>query len=257
MKITILGCGAAGGVPSIGAGWGQCDPGESRNRRLRPSILVEQGNTILLVDSGPDLRAQLLEHDIRRLDGVLYTHAHADHLHGIDELREINRAMGAPLPIYASAETLREATKRFGYIFEPGEEMRNSVIYRPWLEPHCFDHEIFPVGNIAVEPFEQDHGYSQTTGFRFGDAAYSTDVRDLPEASMAKLRGLRVWVVGCLTDKPHSTHAHIDKVLGWVERLKPQRTVLTHLGPGLDFAGLRAMLPKGIEPAYDRMVLEI
>jgi phosphoribosyl 1,2-cyclic phosphate phosphodiesterase len=258
MKITILGCGGASGSPSINVGWGLCDPNNPRNRRRRQSILVEEGPTTILVDTSPDLRDQLLDAKVRRLDAVLYTHAHADHLHGIDDLREINRAMKGPVDCYATRQTLQQILERFDYVFKDaghGEAMR--VVFRPWLIPHEIDGS-FKVGDIAVDHFEQDHGFGNiTTGFRFGSAAYSTDVNELPEESFAKLADLDLWVVGCLSDKAHETHASVDKVLGWVRRLRPKRTVLVHLGPRLDYAKLVAELPDGVVPAYDGMVLEV
>ena len=258
MKITILGCGAAGGLPTINVGWGKCDPTNPRNRRRRQSILVEQGGTTVLIDTSPDLREQMLDTGVRRLDAVLYTHAHADHLHGIDDLREINRAMNGPIDCYATPPTMATIQSRFEYVFKDaghGEKLR--VVFRPWLVPHHIGGP-FTVKDIAFEPFEQDHGFGQTTlGFRFGSAAYSTDVTELPEESFAALKGIDLWIVGVLSDKAHETHAHLDKALGWVDRLQPKRTVLVHLGPRLDYAELAASLPDGIVPAYDGMVLEV
>jgi phosphoribosyl 1,2-cyclic phosphate phosphodiesterase len=257
MKITILGCGSAGGVPTLNVGWGLCDPANPRNRRRRQSILVEEGGTTILVDTSPDLRDQLLDADVRRLDAVLYTHAHADHLHGIDDLREVNRAMNGPIDCYGAADTLATIQHRFEYVFKDAGHGPKRVVFRPWLIPHEIDGP-FAVSGVPVEPFAQDHGFNQMTlGFRFGSAAYSTDLTELPEASFARLEGLDLWIVGCLSDKPHDTHAHVDKVVGWVERLRPKRTVLVHLGTRLDYARLAAELPESIVPGYDGMVLEV
>lgn len=254
MKVTILGSGAAGGVPSISRGWGDCDPAQPRNRRRRPSILVEQGTTRILVDTGADCREQLLDAGVRHLSGVLYTHDHADHLHGIDDLREVNRAMQAPLPIFAAPEVAASIRQRFPYVLGSVED--GQTIYKPMLEPHDICGP-FTVGDVAVVPYDQDHGYCRTLGFRFGEFAYSTDVVDLPEDSFAALDGITTWVVGCLTYNPHPTHAHLDKVLGWIERVKPRRAFLTHMTPTMDYETLRARLPAGIEPAYDGMVLDV
>lgn len=255
MKITILGCGAAGGVPSISEAWGKCDPENPKNRRRRPSILLETSGLTLLIDSSPDLRDQLLSCNISHLDGILYTHAHADHLHGIDDLREVNRAMKAPIAVYGTAQTLGEIGERFGYVFAPmmGD---GKNIYKPWLIPHEIGAE-FSVGPLRVTTFDQDHGFSRTIGFRFGAMAYSTDVLELPEPSMQKLQGLDLWIVGCMVDVPHVTHAHIAKALAWREILQPKRMVITHMGPSLDYAALCASLPEGVEPAYDGMVLTL
>ena len=204
MKITLLGCGAAPGVPSVSTGWGRCDPANPKNRRRRASIVVEEGGTTLLVDTSPDLREQLLDSGVRHLDGVLFTHAHADHIHGLDELREVNRAMRAPIPVYGTAETLDVLKYRFAYAFEGIPE--GKPIFRPWLIPH----EIAPgreitVGAIRATPYLQDHGYSTTVGFRFADFAYSTDLIGMPAESKEAIRGVKLWVVSALQEPPHAT----------------------------------------------------
>lgn len=252
MKVTILGCGSAGGVPSLSRGWGNCDPQNPRNRRLRPSILVEQGQSRLLVDTSPDCRQQLLDADVHRLDAVLYTHDHADHLHGIDDLREINRAMGTVLPLYAAPDTLEQIQQRFTYVLGTVEE--GMSIYKPMLEPHAISGP-FRVGEIPVIPFEQDHGWCTTLGFRFGPIAYSTDVVNLSEEAFAALDGVKVWIVGCLCYRPHHTHAHLDKVLEWVKRVKPERAYLTHMPPILDYDILCGKLPPYVRPAHDGQVI--
>ncbi|MBC7952608.1 MAG: MBL fold metallo-hydrolase [Rhodospirillaceae bacterium] len=255
MKVTILGSGAAGGCPTINRGWGACDPTNPRNRRLRPSILVEQGGTTILVDTSPDCREQLLTAKVRRLDAVLFTHDHADHIHGIDELREINRAMEAPLDIYAAPETMDSIGTRFPYVL--GAVKEGQSIYKPMLVPHAATGP-FTVGGIPIVPYDQDHGYCRTLGFRFGEKfAYSTDLVNLPEDSFAAIAGVEIWVVGCLSYDPHPTHAHLDRVLGWLERVKPKRAYLTHMTPSLDYETLRAALPPYAEPAYDGLEIMV
>lgn len=255
MKITVLGCGAAGGVPMISVGWGRCDPGNPRNRRLRPSVLVEEGDATLLIDSGPDLRQQLLAAGVRRLDGVLYTHGHADHTHGIDDLREVNRAMGGPIDAFGTQATLDDIASRFGYVFTP-LDLETQPLFKPWLRPHAVE-GTFRVAGLDVLALDQDHGYGRTTAYRIGDFAYSTDVVALPEETLRRLTGLDLWIVGCITDRPHPTHADLAKVIGWVERLRPKRTVLTHMGPGLDYGHLQEVLPPGIEPGYDGLTITL
>ena len=253
MKVTILGCGAATGTPGIGIGWGACDPQEPRNRRRRASILVENSGTCVLVDTSPDLREQLLSAGVGRLDGVLFTHGHADHLHGIDDLRAINRTMKAAIRCWMDAETLREAKERFGYIFEPlahGTEFH----YKPTLDARVIEPgQPFTVQSISVLPFAQDHGGMTTLGFRFNSIAYSTDVVNLDEAAFTALAGIDTWIADCLTLSEHATHADLDKALAWIKRLRPRRAILTHMGVGLDYRTLAARLPAGVEPAYDGM----
>jgi phosphoribosyl 1,2-cyclic phosphate phosphodiesterase len=256
LRVTILGSGGSTGTPAIDKGWGRSDPSEPRNRRTRPSILVEEGPTRLLVDTSPDLRQQLLAAGVATLTAVFYTHAHADHLHGIDDLRAVNRAIGAALDIYADRKSLDIIHRRFAYVFTP-LEAGSCFFYKPVLVPHEIRAgEPVQVGDIEVLPFEQEHGFSRTLGFRFGPVAYSTDVVDLSEDTFALLAGIDVWIIGTLTDTPHPTHCHVGKALDWIERLKPRRAVLTHLGLDLDHATLSARLPAGVEPAFDGMVIE-
>jgi phosphoribosyl 1,2-cyclic phosphate phosphodiesterase len=253
MRVRILGCGGSGGVPLVGGVWGACDPAEPRNRRRRASILVEDGTTTLLVDTSPDLREQLLDAGTKRLDAVLFTHAHADHLHGIDDLRSMNRLMRATVPVYADAQTLATIAERFDYVFRPLDE--GSSFYKPTLTPHTIDGP-FAVAGIDIVPFAQDHGFSTTLGFRIGAMGYSTDVVDLDEAAFATLAGIELWIVDCLRYEPHPTHSHLEKTLSWIERVKPRRAVLTHMDVPLDYATLRGKLPPGVEPAYDGLTLE-
>ncbi|MBT3237689.1 MAG: MBL fold metallo-hydrolase [Rhodospirillaceae bacterium] len=255
MKVTILGCGGSSGTPAVGYGWGGCNPENPKNRRLRPSILVEHGDTTILVDTSPDLRQQLLNADISRLDAVLLTHFHADHLHGIDDLRPINRAMNATLDLYADVATIEAVNQRFGYVFEPLAE-NATMYYKPTLVPETIgDGDRLSIGGIDIDVFVQEHGYCQTLGFRFGDIAYSTDVVELPDHAFQVLDGVHTWIIGTLVDKPHETHAHVDKALQWIERVRPKRAVLTHLGLGLDYDELSERLPDSVEAAYDGLIL--
>lgn len=256
MKVTILGSGSAAGCPSVSGGWGKCDPTNPKNRRRRSSILVEDGPTTILVDTSPDLREQMLGAKVRRLDAVLYTHAHADHIHGIDELREINRISQGPLPIYAPPETLEVLETRFSYVFEGIPE--GKPVFRPWLLPNNITPaQTFSVGTISVCPFLQDHGFSSTIGYRFGDIAYSTDLIDLPRASKDIIRGAKVWIIGVLSDNPYPTHVHVAKALEWIAEFKPQHAVLTHMSNSMDYDTLIAQLPAGVTPAFDGRVIEV
>lgn len=254
MRVTILGCGGSSGVPLVGNVWGECDPKEPRNRRRRVSILVEEGDTRILVDTSPDLREQLLDANVDRLTGVILTHAHADHLHGLDDLRSINFLMQAPLPLYATPETLKEVEQRFGYAVKP--MTHQGEYYRPILTPQAIAGAEFAIGGIAIQCFEQDHGVGGTTlGLRFGKVAYSTDVVRLPPAAFEILRGVDLWIVDCLRFTPHPTHAHFDLVMEWIERVRPKRALLTHMGHMMDYRSVLRRCPPGVEPAYDGLSL--
>jgi phosphoribosyl 1,2-cyclic phosphate phosphodiesterase len=258
MRVTILGCGGSGGVPLVGGHWGDCDPAEPRNRRRRVSILVEEGATRILVDTSPDLREQLLAAGVDRLTAVVYTHSHADHVHGIDDLRALNHRMKAALPAYGRPDTLAEIARRFGYVFQPLPGANEPYIYRPALTPMPVQSPRFEIGGVPVTWFDQDHGFSgSSTGYRFADAAYSTDVLALSDAAFEVLQGLKLWVVDCLRWEPHPSHAHFDRVMEWVERLKPARTVLTHMNHAMDYRKALARCPKGMEPGYDGLVVEL
>ncbi|MCC7016766.1 MAG: MBL fold metallo-hydrolase [Rhodospirillales bacterium] len=255
MKVTLLGTGSSSGTPGVGIGWGKCDPGEPKNRRLRPSILVEEGQSRLLVDTSPDLREQLLRTGVEKLDAVLYTHAHADHLHGIDDLRAVNRAMNARLPAYADAGTLKVIEERFGYILAPLRDGATNF-YKPCLDPHVVvPGKPFRAGSIEVMPFDQDHGFSRTLGFRFGPIAYSTDLVEMTDAGYQALKGVQVWIVSTFGGTPHPTHAHVDRVLEWIARVGPRRALLTHMSVALDYAKLQAKVAP-VEVGYDGMVIE-
>jgi phosphoribosyl 1,2-cyclic phosphate phosphodiesterase len=251
-----LGCGPSWGVPRIGGEWGACDPANPRNRRRRVSVLVEAGGAVLLIDTAPDLREQLLDAGTRRIDAVLFTHAHADHLHGIDDLRSVNWLTQRPIPVYADGESLGEIEQRFGYVFTAPKPDRQHAYYKPVLEPHRIDGPFLAAG-VAVQPFTQDHGFSPTLGFRIGGFAYSTDVVGLDEAAFAALAGIELWIVDCIRRKPHVTHSHLAQTLAWIARVKPRRAVLTHMDESLDYAQLAAELPPGVEPGYDGLVIEL
>lgn len=258
MRITVLGCGGSNGLPFIadqpGGAWGRCDPDEPRNRRSRASILIEEQGLRLLVDTGPDLRSQLLAAGIGTLDAVLYTHAHADHLHGIDDLRPVCRNRGRPLDIYASAATIEEIQRRFGYVLTPIE---GDFFYKPWLIPHVISGP-FHIGSVQVIPFVQDHGVGGTSlGFRINDFAYSTDLVRLDETAFAALDGIQVWIVDALHEAPHETHSHLAQTLSWIKRLAPQQAYLTHMNQNLDYHYARSLCPPNVEPAYDGLVIDL
>jgi phosphoribosyl 1,2-cyclic phosphate phosphodiesterase len=262
MKVTLLGVGGSAGMPQIGGAdgrgdWGELDPAEPRNRRTRPSIVIHgPDDQRILVDTGPDLRLQLTAQAIGRVDAVIYTHAHADHIAGLDEIRILNRILGAPMPSYATAGVWAELRQRFDYAFAP---YNGGYFIRPVLTAHEMKPgETVEIAGMAVRGFVQDHGYVDTLGLRVGDFAYCTDVVRLNDAALAALKGVRTLVVDCFTLGPaHPTHAHLEQVLDWVARLSPARTVLTHMGPNMDYRRLVESLPPGIEPGYDGQVLAV
>ena len=248
MKLRVLGCGTSTGVPKIGNEWGQCDPNEPRNARLRSSILVESGQERVLVDCGPDLRQQLLAAEVGRLDAVIVTHDHGDHVHGIDELRPVSQAIGRPVPLFGRAETLASLEQRFGYAFE------QSDFYRPIVEPREIEGEL-RFGDCTARFVDQPHGGATSLGIRLDEgersAAYAIDFSDLTDEMAALYQGVNVWIADCLTRKPHPTHAHLDGVLGWARELGVGQLYLTHMGNGLDYRSLRAELPDWAAPAHD------
>ena len=262
MKVTLLGTGGSAGSPQVGGAdgrgdWGQLDPAEPRNRRSRSSIVIhgDDGRNIL-VDTAPDLRYQLTDCGISRIEAVLYTHAHADHVAGLDEIRILNRIVGAPIPAYATAEVWEELKTRFTYAFKP---WNGGFFGRPAMETNdIVPGEAFEILGTNILPIDQDHGYSRSLGLRAGDLAYCTDVVSLDETAMAALQGVKIFIVDCFTlAKDHPTHAGLATVLEWVEILRPQRTILTHMGLGMDYRMLVNTLPPGIEPGYDGMEIVI
>lgn len=250
----MLGCGGSGGVPLVGGNWGACDPSNPRNRRRRVSVLVEEGDTTLLIDTSPDMREQLLTAGVRDITAVLWTHAHADHMNGIDDLRSVNRMIGRPLPVYGNKATLDHVRHSFAYALRPIPE--GEIFYKPYLVPHELVGPV-RIGDIDVVPIEQDHGYSTTLGFRMGGFAYSTDVVQLSESAFAALENLDLWIVDGLRATPHPTHSHIGQTLAWIARLRPKRAILTHMNETVDYESLARTLPAGIEPGYDGLVVEL
>jgi phosphoribosyl 1,2-cyclic phosphate phosphodiesterase len=261
LTFTILGCGSSGGVPRPALGWGACDPGNPKNRRRRTALLVEQRNgglTRILVDTPPDLREQLLDAGVDGLDAVLFTHEHADHTHGIDDLRSLAIHRRRRVDVYLDHATSKVVRERFGYCFEtpPGSE----------YPPIVTEHRIEPGRPIGIDgaggaitalPFLQEHGDISSIGFRFGNLAYSCDLKRLPPDSVAALAGIDVWIVDALRYAPHPSHFSLDEALAWIGKVQPRRAILTNLHSDLDYEALRAKLPADVEPAYDGMRIAI
>lgn len=263
LRVTILGCGSSGGVPRVGKeGWGACDPNEPKNRRRRCSIMVQRflpdcDPTNVLVDVSPDLRTQLLDAQITRLDGILLTHPHADHLHGIDDVRPLVLEMRKRLDIYMDAYTSHVAGNAFSYIFKtPAGSMYPPLLNDTRLEPGVECAISGPSGAVRAIPIVLNHGEINALGFRFGNIAYSPDVKDIPEESVVFFENLDVWIIDALRYKSHPSHFSLDDALAWIARMKPKRAVLTNLHTDLDYAALRAKLPAHIDLAYDGMVID-
>ena len=262
LRARILGCGSSGGVPRIDGDWGACDPRNPKNRRSRCSLLVERALSLealkagevtrLLVDTSPDLRQQMLDSEIRSIDGVAYTHAHADQAHGIDDVRAFVYRRGAQLDAIMNAETQKRLRNRFLYIFETPA----GSGYPPLMIDHApKPGETATIkgagGDLDVTLFDVEHGNEPCSGLRIGPLAYSPDVNGLDAEAMEALAGTSVWIVDALRDKPHPSHAHVNLALDWLARIKPQLGILTNLHIDLDYKELLNRLPSGVRPAFD------
>ena len=260
MRYTILGCGSSGGVPRLGGHWGECDPANPRNHRRRCSMLVERvtdaGTTRVLIDTSPDLRAQLLDAGVGELDAVVYTHSHADHVHGLDDLRMIVFNMRRRLPVWADGDTQNDLYSRFGYAFMQPEDSP----YPPILDMHTIKGDIAiegAGGTVRLTPFTAHHGAIDALGFRIGGLAYLPDVISLPDESWQVLAGLDCWVVDALRRSPHPTHAHLDLTLEWIARVQPRRAVLTNMHIDLDYQTVADETPAHVTPAHDGLVITL
>ena len=257
LTFTILGCGSSMGVPRVALGWGECDPGNSKNRRRRCSLLVERKNreglrTRVLVDCSPDLRMQLLDAAVDWVDGVLITHEHADHTHGIDDLRPLFVHKRRRVDVYIDEATSRAMHARFGYCFmtPPGSEYPPILTEKRLIAGQTVN-VVGQGGSIEALPVLQNHGDIPSLGFRFSNVAYSADIKSLPAESIEALAGLDVWIVDALRKTPHPSHFNLDEALAWIARIKPKRAILTNLHTDMDYAALRAILPAGVEPGFD------
>ncbi len=256
LEITILGCGSSSGVPAIGNDWGNCDPSNPKNSRLRSSILIKTSKKTILIDATPDLRQQLLNSNIKHLDGVLITHCHADHINGIDDFRFLNVAMKKDINLYATKQVIQTIRDRFSYVFEKLSPQAKGFYYKPCLIPNEIVDEFY-IDEIKIFCFQQSHGFSDTTGFRINNFAYCTDVVEFNSDVFKKLSNLDLWIVDCFRFEPHKSHAHFDKVMKWVKELKPKKVILTHMNNEIDYDHVTSMLPPNCFAAYDGLKIKI
>lgn len=252
MVVTILGCGTSRGVPEIPENWQLCDPSEQKNRRQRASIHLQVADQSIIIDTTPDLRNQVLSANIKHVNAVLYTHDHADHTHGIDDLRGFSYAQKTQIPIYMNRETADIIVPRFHYAFE-GKGGYPAICQSKLITAGV----TFPIGGVEIIPFNQQHGRINSLGFRIGDFAYSTDLNALDDAAFDILDGVKTWVVDALRYDPHPTHSHLDQTLDWIDRVKPAQAILTHMTGMLDYQTLCRELPTHIRPAYDGMQIKL
>ncbi len=263
LDLTILGCGSSGGVPRVGQGWGACDPNEPRNRRGRCSILLERtgpdgAKTTVLVDTSPDLREQLLRAEVTRLDGIVLTHPHADHTHGIDDVRPLVIHMRQRIAIHMDAATSAIVRHNFGYIFEtPAGSLYPPLLDEVRIEAGRRFAIDGPGGPIEFLPFRLEHGEIDALGLRLGATAYTPDVNAIPEASLRFVEGLDLWIIDALRYTPHPSHFSVSEALGWIERMRPERSILTNLHTDLDYSTLAGELPPQVQVAFDGLAVRI
>jgi phosphoribosyl 1,2-cyclic phosphate phosphodiesterase len=258
MKVTLLGCGTSVGVPALGhAGWGACDPTDPRNRRQRCAVLVEVNDTVILVDAGPDIRNQLLPLGLKRIDALLITHTHSDHVAGLDDLRAFFWPDRRHIPVYASQTHGADIVARFPYLFSKKPDSPSYFV--PPMELHeIAANTTLDLGGCSIDVMHQDHGNSFSFGFLFdGKFAYSTDVVGLDDAVLERIHAVPLWIVEALRASPHQAHSHFDQTFTWIDRVKPGRAVLTHLGLEADYKALLAMCPARTEPGVDGMVFDL
>jgi phosphoribosyl 1,2-cyclic phosphate phosphodiesterase len=252
MKVTILGCGSSGGVPLITGEWGKCDPRNPKNRRRRASILVQVQGINIVIDTGADFRQQLLDHPIDHLDAVLYTHGHADHVFGLDELRHFFFQGQKPIPIYASPETLATLRTDFSYAFKPSHLEQ----YHTFIEENVFPNAPFEVSGIQILPIKLDHTVMTSWGFRMGNFAYCTDFKRIEAQERLKLRNLEVLIIDCLMFDDHKTHVKFDETMEILQEIQPKRAILTHMNQYMDYEVALNRCPPGVEPGYDGLWVE-
>jgi phosphoribosyl 1,2-cyclic phosphate phosphodiesterase len=262
LTFTILGCGSSGGVPRIGGDWGLCDPENPMNRRRRCSLMVEMKTagetTRVLIDTTPDLRDQMLTSQVKQIDAVWVSHEHADHTHGIDDLRSFYLRQRRKIPVWADAPTIRMLATRFAYIFtQPAGSQYPAIAEQHLIEPNVELRCTGAGGTIAATPFVVNHGDIDALGFRFGDVAYTPDLNGMPETSLGAVSGLTLWIVDALKRTPHPSHFALHETLMWIDRMKPAAAILTNMHIDMDYETLCKELPENVRPAYDGMSITV
>ncbi len=256
MHLRVLGCGSSAGVPSILGDWQACDPSNPKNRRTRTSLAIASQEETWLIDAGPDLKVQLLREGIQQVHGVFLTHAHADHVLGLNEIKPMAYVHGQNIPLYGDEVTLDVVRQAFGYLIDDGQGDTCPAFYKPFFQPHTLQPSFTWQGQ-TVKTFMQHHGAIESVGYHFGTWAYSTDVKHLSEEALTLLKGVRLWFVGCLDTKARVGHADLAQVLSWISYIKPELAVLIHMSSFLDYEALKNQLPAGVVPAYDGMQIDV
>ena len=257
MKITLLGCGTSVGVPALGGlGWGRCNPKNPKNRRQRSSVLIETNHVTILVDAGPDIRNQLLDAKVNKIDAVLLTHAHSDHTSGLAELRPFYFAHKSKVPIFSNIETLNVVERQFDFLFT--KQSGSPSYFVPPMTLNKIGLGTLKIRNCSIEVIKQNHGNIDSLGFIFNKKfAYSTDLVEMPEVNFDKLNNLDLWIVEALRDEPHEAHAHFNQTFHWIKRANPKKAVLTHLGWESDYDYILSICPDNVYPGYDGMVVKV
>ncbi|MFD2237768.1 MBL fold metallo-hydrolase [Aureimonas populi] len=262
LRLTILGCGSSPGVPRVNGDWGACDPDEPKNRRRRCSALVERigpdGTTVVVIDCGPDFRDQMLSADVRHIDGIVVTHAHADHIHGLDDIRSYVQGTHELMNVYTDTPTIARLMEGFGYCFEtpPGSSYPPIARLVEVQPGHTFRIE-GAGGPVVIEPLAQIHGSIRSLGLLIGSLAYCSDVSDFPPETVERLRGVRHLIIDALQHRPHPSHFSLGEALQWIDTLAVENAVLTHMHTPLDYRALRESLPDHVQPAYDGLTLRV